>query len=106
MFQKLVGLLPSNVPSIKLMSNGHHDQQQGVPGLWYADDKPGAVHEVLSHQPRWAGRGANGTAAAGLQASAGWRPMQKLHTLEGEMLAWVSRGWDTRGGGALLGAGG
>lgn len=32
--------------------------------------------------------------------------MQKLHTLEGEMLAWVSRGWDTRGGGALLGAGG
>jgi hypothetical protein len=101
-----VGLLPSNVLSIKLMSNGHHDQQQGVPRLWYADDKPGAVHEVLPHQSRRAGRGADGAVAAWVQASAGWRPMQKLHPLEGAVLAWVSRGWDTRGCGAVLGAGG
>jgi hypothetical protein len=53
-----------------LMSNGHHDQQQGVPRLWYADHKPGALHEVLSHQSGWAGRGADGTAASGVQASA------------------------------------
>jgi hypothetical protein len=59
MFQKRVELLPSNVPSIKLMSNGNHDQQQGVPGLWYTNDKPGAVHEVLSHQSGRAGRGAD-----------------------------------------------
>jgi len=58
-FQKLVELLPSNVLSIKLMSNGHHDQQQGVSGLWDADDESGAVHEVLPHQSRWAGRGAD-----------------------------------------------
>jgi hypothetical protein len=42
-----------------LMSNGHHDQQQGVPGLWDADDESGALHEVLPHQSRWAGRGAD-----------------------------------------------
>jgi hypothetical protein len=89
-----------------LMSNGHHDQQQGVPGLWYADDKPGAVHEVLSHQSRRAGRGANGAVAAGLQAPAGRRPMQKLHPLEGAVFARVSRGRDTRGGGALFRQGG
>jgi hypothetical protein len=102
MFQKLVGLLPSNVPSIKLMSNGHHDQQQGVPGLWCADDKPSDVYEVLSLQSGWKGGAALGAVAPGLQASAGWGAMQKLHTLEGAVFAWVSRGWDTRGGCALL----
>jgi len=89
-FQRQVELLQSSVPSIKLMSNGHHDQQQGVPRLWYADDKPSAVHEVLSHQSRWAGRRADGTVAARVQAPAGRRPMQELHPLEGAVLAWVS----------------
>jgi hypothetical protein len=59
MFQKLVGLLPSSVPSIKLMSNGNHDQQQSVPGLWCTDNEPSDVHEVLPHQSCWAGRGAD-----------------------------------------------
>jgi hypothetical protein len=53
-----------------LMSNGHHDQQQGVPRLRYADHKSSALHEVLSHQSGWAGRGADGAAASGLQAPA------------------------------------
>jgi len=70
MFQKRVELLPSNVPSIKLMSNGNHDQQQSVPGLRYTDDKPGAVHEVLSHQSGWKGGAALGAVAPGLQTPA------------------------------------
>jgi hypothetical protein len=102
MFQRQVGLLPSNVPFIKSMTDGHHDQQQSVPRLWCADDKPGAVHEVLPHQSRWAGGVAPGAIAPGVQAPARWGAMQKLHTLEGAVFARVSRGWDTRGGGALL----
>jgi hypothetical protein len=50
MFQKLAGLLPSNVPSIKLMSNGHHDQQQAVPEVRQTHNQPRDVYEVLSLQ--------------------------------------------------------
>ena len=32
--------------------------------------------------------------------------MQILHTLGEAMFAWTSRGWDTRGGGTVLGKGG
>jgi hypothetical protein len=73
-----------------IFPNGHHNQQQSVPRLRYAHHKPGFVHEVLSLQSRWAGRVETGTVAPGLQASAGWGAMQKLHPLEGAMLAWVS----------------
>jgi len=73
-----------------------------VPRLWCANDQSGVVYEVLSLQSGWTGGVALGSVAAGLQASAGWGAMQELHTLEGAMLARVSRGWDTRGGGALL----
>ena len=85
-----------------IFHDGNHNQQQSVPRLWCANDKPRSVHEVLPLQSRWAGGVEIGAVAAGLQASAGWGAMQKLHTLEGAVLARVSRGWDTRGGGALL----
>lgn len=85
-----------------IFPNGNHDQQQSVPRLWCANDKPGAVHEVLPLQSRWARGVALGSVAPGLQAPAGWWAVQELHPLEGAVLAWVSRGWDTRGGGALL----
>jgi len=85
-----------------IFPNGHHNQQQSVPRLRYAHNKPGAVHEVLPLQFGWAGGVALGSVAPGLQASARWWAVQELHPLEGAMLAWVSRGWDTRGGGALL----
>jgi hypothetical protein len=85
-----------------IFHDGHHNQQQSVPGLRYAHDKPCAVHEVLSLQFGRAGGVATGAVAPGLQTAAGWGAMQKLHTLEGAVLAWVSRRWDTCGGAALL----
>ncbi len=89
-----------------IFRDGYFNQQQGLPRLWDTDDEPGSLHEVLPHQSRRAGRGANGAVAAGLQAPAGRRPMQKLHPLEGAVFARVSRGRDTRGGGALFRQGG
>jgi hypothetical protein len=74
--------------------------------MWCADYKPGPVCEVLSLQSCWARRVAQGTGAARVQASAGWRALQELRSLEGAVLARVSRGWDTRGGGALFRQGG
>ena len=85
-----------------IFPNGNHNQQQSVPRLWCAHDKPRAVHEVLSLQFGRARGVATGAVAPGLQTAAGWRAMQKLHTLESAVLAWVSRGWDTCGGAALL----
>jgi hypothetical protein len=38
-----------------IFHDGHHNQQQSVPRLWYAHNKPGVVHEVLSLQSRWTG---------------------------------------------------
>jgi hypothetical protein len=55
-----------------IFHDGHHNQQQSVPRLRYAHDKPRSVHEVLSLQFRWAGGAEIGEVAAGLQAAAGW----------------------------------
>ena len=85
-----------------IFHDGYYNQQQSVPRMRYAHDKPRAVHEVLSLQCGRAGGVALGSLASGVQAAARWGAMQELHTLEGAVLAWVSRGWDTRGGGALL----
>ena len=85
-----------------IFHDGYHDQQQSVPRLWCANDKPRAVHEVLSLQFGRARGVATGAVAPRLQTAAGWWVMQKLHTLEGAVFAGVSRGWDTRSSDALL----
>ena len=53
-----------------IFPNGNHDQQQSVPRLWCANDKPRSVHEVLPLQSRWAGGVEIGAVAPGLQAAA------------------------------------
>jgi len=58
-----------------IFPNGNHNQQQSVPRLWCANNKPSSVHEVLSLQSRWAGGVEIAAVAAGLQAAAGWGAM-------------------------------
>jgi hypothetical protein len=89
-----------------IFPNGHYDQQQGVPRMWCANDKSGFVCQVLSLQSGWTRRVAQGTGVARVQTSAGWRALQELRSLEDAVLAWVSRGWDTRSSGALFRQGG
>ena len=74
--------------------------------LWDADNESDFVYEVLSNQSCGAARGKDGAVAFELQTAGGWRPMQKLHTLEPQVFDRVSRGWDTRGGGAVFREGG
>jgi len=95
--------MPVIVTILFLQTDGYFDKQQGVPGLWDANHQPGAVHEVLSLQCSRAGGRQVPAIAAELQAARRWGAMQKLHTLEAAVSAGVSRGWDTRGGGAVLG---
>ena len=49
-----------------IFHDGYHNQQQSVPGLRYAHNKSGAVHEVLPLQCSWAGGVAPGAVASGV----------------------------------------
>ena len=69
-------------------------------------DEPGHVYEVLSLQSGWFGGDSDGSVTPELQASSGWGALQALRALGEAVFAGTSRGWDTRGGGVVLGTGG